>query len=149
MTWQVFNTVHCPLNADLICVEIKKIFKNVKILWHCRIPACGSVRIYVCMCVCVSVCVSLWLCMCLLYVCVFLHVYLRVCVCRACVCVCMCVRVCVCCTFVCLCVCTGRAWLIRSHSSARFCFELSRNSNLTRACNSNFGQNFELEISLN
>ena len=25
--------------------------------------------------------------------------------------------------------CTGRAWLIRSHLSARFCFELSGNSN--------------------
>ena len=38
---------------------------------------------------------------------------------------------------------TGRARLIRSHSSARFCFELSG-----KACNSNFGQNFELEFTL-
>ena len=44
---------------------------------------------------------------------------------------------------------TGRERLIRSHSSARFSFELSGNSNLTKTCNSNFGQNFELEISLN
>ena len=43
---------------------------------------------------------------------------------------------------------TGWARLIRSQSSARFCFELSGNSNLTKACNSNFGQNFELEITL-
>ena len=44
---------------------------------------------------------------------------------------------------------TGRERLIRSHSSARFCFELSGNSNKTKACNSNSDQNFELEISLN
>ena len=44
---------------------------------------------------------------------------------------------------------TGRERLIRSHSSARFCFESSGNSNEPMPCNSNFGQNFELEISLN
>ena len=44
---------------------------------------------------------------------------------------------------------TGRERLIRSHSSARFCFKLSGNSNEPMPCNSNFGQNFELEISLN
>ena len=44
---------------------------------------------------------------------------------------------------------TGRERLIRSHSSARFCFELSGNSNKTKACYSNSDQNFELEISLN
>ena len=44
---------------------------------------------------------------------------------------------------------TGRERLIRSHSSTRFCFELSGNSNLITPCNSNFDQNFELEISLN
>ena len=44
---------------------------------------------------------------------------------------------------------TGHVWLIRSHSSARFCFELSGNSNKPIPCNSNFYQNFELEISLN
>ena len=44
---------------------------------------------------------------------------------------------------------TGRERLIRSHSSARFCLELSGNLNKTKACNSNFGRNFELEISLN
>ena len=44
---------------------------------------------------------------------------------------------------------TGRERLIRSHSSARFCFELSGNSNKPIPCNLNFGQNFELEISLN
>ena len=43
---------------------------------------------------------------------------------------------------------TGWAQLIRSHS-ARFCFKLSRNLNETLACNSNFGQNFELKITLN
>ena len=41
---------------------------------------------------------------------------------------------------------TGRARLIRSHSSARFCFELSGNSNYIIHCNSNYVQNFELEI---
>ena len=35
---------------------------------------------------------------------------------------------------------TGRARLIRSHSSARFCFKLIENSN--------FAQNFEIEITL-
>ena len=44
---------------------------------------------------------------------------------------------------------TGREWLIRSHSSARFSFELSGNSNKPMPCNLNFHQNFELEISLN
>ena len=44
---------------------------------------------------------------------------------------------------------TGRERLIRSHSPARFCFELSGNSNEPMPCNSNFHQNFELEISLN
>ena len=44
---------------------------------------------------------------------------------------------------------TGRARLIRSLSSARISFELSGNLNLTMPCNSNFGQNFKLEISLN
>ena len=44
---------------------------------------------------------------------------------------------------------TGRERLIRSYSSARFCFELSGNSNSSMPCNSNFGQNFELEMSLN
>ena len=43
----------------------------------------------------------------------------------------------------------GRAQLIQSHSSARFCFELSGNLKSTEACNSNFGQNFELEFTLN
>ena len=41
---------------------------------------------------------------------------------------------------------TGRARLIRSHSSARFYFELSGNSNYMIHCNSNYVQNFELEI---
>ena len=41
---------------------------------------------------------------------------------------------------------TGRARLIRSHSSARFYFELSGNSNYKIHCNSNYVQNFELEI---
>ena len=41
---------------------------------------------------------------------------------------------------------TGRARLIRSHSSARFCFELSGNSNYIIHCNLNYVQNFELEI---
>ena len=41
---------------------------------------------------------------------------------------------------------TGQARLIRSHSSARFCFELSGNSNYIIHCNSNYVQNFELEI---
>ena len=41
---------------------------------------------------------------------------------------------------------TGRARLIRSHSSARFCFELSGNSNYILHCNSNYVENFELEI---
>ena len=44
---------------------------------------------------------------------------------------------------------TGREQLIRSHSSARFCFELSGNSNQTKACNLNSDKNFELEIRLN
>ena len=39
---------------------------------------------------------------------------------------------------------TGR----HGHSSARFCFELSGNSNSTIPCNSNFDQNFELDITL-
>ena len=42
--------------------------------------------------------------------------------------------------------CTGWARLIRSHSSARFSFELSGNSNYIIHCNSNYVQNFELEI---
>ena len=46
------------------------------------------------------------------------------------------------------CTITGRERLIRSHSSARFCFELSGNLNLTVTCYSNFHQNFELEITL-
>ena len=41
---------------------------------------------------------------------------------------------------------TGRARLIRSHSSARFYFELSGNLNYKIHCNSNYVQNFELEI---
>ena len=41
---------------------------------------------------------------------------------------------------------TGWARLIRSHSSARFSFELSGNSNYIIHCNSNYVQNFELEI---
>ena len=41
---------------------------------------------------------------------------------------------------------TGPTRLIRSHSSARFCFELSGNSNYILHCNSNYVQNFELEI---
>ena len=41
---------------------------------------------------------------------------------------------------------TGRAQLIRSHSSARFYFELSGNLNYIIHCNSNYAQNFELEI---
>ena len=41
---------------------------------------------------------------------------------------------------------TGWAQLIRSHSSARFSFELSGNSNYIIHCNSNYVQNFELEI---
>ena len=41
---------------------------------------------------------------------------------------------------------TGRTRLIRSHSSARFYFELSGNSNYKIHCNSNYVQNFELEI---
>ena len=41
---------------------------------------------------------------------------------------------------------TGWARLIRSHSSARFSFELSGNSNDIIHCNSNYVQNFELEI---
>ena len=44
---------------------------------------------------------------------------------------------------------TGWEWLIRSHSLARFSFELSGNSNKSMPCNSNFHHNFELEISLN
>ena len=43
---------------------------------------------------------------------------------------------------------TGWARLIRSHSSARFSFELSGNSNYIIHCNSNYVQNFELEINL-
>ena len=41
---------------------------------------------------------------------------------------------------------TGWVRLIRSHSSARFSFELSGNSNYIIHCNSNYVQNFELEI---
>ena len=41
---------------------------------------------------------------------------------------------------------TGQARLIRSHSSARFCFELSGNLNYIIHCNSNYVQNFKLEI---
>ena len=41
---------------------------------------------------------------------------------------------------------TGPTRLIRSHSSARFYFELSGNSNYIIHCNSNYVQNFELEI---
>ena len=41
---------------------------------------------------------------------------------------------------------TGSARLIRSHSSARFSFELSGNSNYIIHCNSNYVLNFELEI---
>ena len=41
---------------------------------------------------------------------------------------------------------TGWARLIRSHSSARFYFELSGYSNYFLHCNSNYVQNFELEI---
>ena len=41
---------------------------------------------------------------------------------------------------------TGPTRLIRSHSSARFYFELSGNSNYKIHCNSNYVQNFELEI---
>ena len=44
---------------------------------------------------------------------------------------------------------TGWVRLIRSHSSARFCFELSGNLNYRIICNSNLAKNFELEISLN
>ena len=44
---------------------------------------------------------------------------------------------------------TGWVRLIRSHSSARFCFELSGNLNYKIICNSNLAKNFELEISLN
>ena len=44
---------------------------------------------------------------------------------------------------------TGREWLIRSHSSARFYFKLSGYSNKSMPYNMNFHQNFELEISLN
>ena len=40
--------------------------------------------------------------------------------------------------------CTGRERLIRSHSSARFCFELSGNSNWSMPCNSNFHQKISL-----
>ena len=47
---------------------------------------------------------------------------------------------------VCYFVFTGWARLIRSHSSARFSFELSGNSNYIIHCNSNYVQNFELEI---
>ena len=43
---------------------------------------------------------------------------------------------------------TGQARLIRSHSLARFCFELSGNSNYIIHCNSNYVQNFQLEINL-
>ena len=43
----------------------------------------------------------------------------------------------------------GRERLIRSHSSARFYFELSGNSNKSMPCNSNFHKYFKLEISLN
>ena len=41
---------------------------------------------------------------------------------------------------------TGSARLIRSHSSARFSFELSGNSNYIIHCNSNYVLNFKLEI---
>ena len=41
---------------------------------------------------------------------------------------------------------TGQARLIRSHSSARFSFKLSGNSNYIIHCNSNYVQNFELKI---
>ena len=41
---------------------------------------------------------------------------------------------------------TGRARLIRNDSSARFSFELSGNSIYVIPCNSNYVQNFELEI---
>ena len=44
---------------------------------------------------------------------------------------------------------TGWVRLIRSHSSARFCFELSGNLNYKIICNSNLAKNFGLEISLN
>ena len=37
--------------------------------------------------------------------------------------------------------------VIRSHSSARFCFELSGNLNYKIICNLNFAKNFKLEIS--
>ena len=39
---------------------------------------------------------------------------------------------------ICISMITGRAQLIPSHSSTRFCFELGR-----KACNSNFGQNLD------
>ena len=41
---------------------------------------------------------------------------------------------------------TGRARLILNDSSARFSFELSGNSIYVIPCNSNYVQNFELEI---
>ena len=41
---------------------------------------------------------------------------------------------------------TGQARLIRSHSLARFSFELSGNSNYIIHCNLNYVQNVELEI---
>ena len=41
---------------------------------------------------------------------------------------------------------TGWARLIQSHSLARFSFKLSGNSNYIIHCNSNYVQNFELEI---
>ena len=44
---------------------------------------------------------------------------------------------------------TGRERLIQRFLSARISFKLSGNLNETMPCNSNFGQNFELEISLN
>ena len=44
---------------------------------------------------------------------------------------------------------TGWVRLIRSHSSARFGFELGGNLNYKIICNSNLAKNFELEISLN
>ena len=44
---------------------------------------------------------------------------------------------------------TGRVRLIRSHSSARFSFELSGNLNYRLFFNSNFAKNIELENSLN
>ena len=44
---------------------------------------------------------------------------------------------------------TGWVQLIRSHSLARFSFELSGNLNYRLFFNSNFAKNFELEISLN